>query len=140
MPRFDMGGRNCLDCYMMIEPHPAGSAIGRLAETTISETMTDLFGRRFTYVGLAPRRHNGRYDLDSLRPGEFIVEPGLLYRLDDPRPRRKRPSREDALSRRSGAAPLEEHRNVGREIGLAVLFWVGGAVAVHLLFLAFGAG
>jgi hypothetical protein len=33
-----------------------------------------------TYAGVAPRRLDGEFDIDALRPGEFIVKPGLIYR------------------------------------------------------------
>jgi hypothetical protein len=32
-----------------------------------------------SYAGIAPRFRSGRYDIESLRPGEWIVEPGLIY-------------------------------------------------------------
>jgi hypothetical protein len=90
-----------------------------LAGTPISEVVTDLFGRRFTYAGAAPRKGNGTYDVDSLRPGEFIVEPGLLYRLEPG----KRATRDAAKNSRSSLAPspqlpsevaLENPKNVIR--------------------------
>jgi hypothetical protein len=36
--------------------------------------------RRFSYSGVAPRWRDGSYDTDGVGAGEFIVEPGLLYR------------------------------------------------------------
>jgi hypothetical protein len=44
------------------------------------EAAVDYFGRRYVYAGVAPRRRNGKYDGDALRWGEWIVEPGLVYR------------------------------------------------------------
>ena len=112
MARFDMRTQSCVDYHMVVEPCPAGSTIGYLAGTPISEVVTDLFGRRFTYAGAAPRKGNGTYDVDSLRSGEFIVEPGLLYRLEPG----KRATRDAAKNGRSSLAPsLQLPAEVARE-------------------------
>jgi hypothetical protein len=66
----------------MVEPRPAGPTIGLYRGLPIAERVVDQFGRRFFYVGLASRRRDGRFDVASLRAGEFIVEPGLVYRLE----------------------------------------------------------
>jgi hypothetical protein len=91
--------------------------IGEIAGVPIPEAVVDLFGRRFTYVGLASRKRNGTYDLEAVRPREFIVEPGLLYRMDpDPR------------------ASKSAHHKFAQAMGLAVLCFLGGALAIGLLF------
>jgi hypothetical protein len=56
--------------------------IGVFSGVPIVDTITDRFGRRFVFVGLAPRQRDGDYDAEMLKTGEFILEPGLLYRLD----------------------------------------------------------
>lgn len=66
----------------MAEPRPLGPIIGHLAGVGFAETVGDAFGRRFTYQGVMPRGPGGDFDLESLRRGEFIVPPGLLYRLE----------------------------------------------------------
>lgn len=61
-----------------------GSAIaGYLAERPILATVKDSAGTCYRYVGLAARLPDGRYDVQSLSPGEWIVEPGLIYRSVD---------------------------------------------------------
>jgi hypothetical protein len=56
--------------------------MGFYSDQPIPASIVDDFGRRFVYAGIAPRRWNGQYDVDALKAGEFIVEPGLIYRLD----------------------------------------------------------
>ncbi|AZO39509.1 MAG: hypothetical protein EOS81_07910 [Mesorhizobium sp.] len=60
------------------------AVIGYFADRPIFETVTDTSGDRYHYVGLAPRLSDGRYDIESLAQGEWIVEPGLIYRLENP--------------------------------------------------------
>ena len=69
-----------VDYSIMQDPRPAGPPIGRYAEKDFSEFVRDAFGRLFVFSGIAPRRENGAFDDDALRPGEFIVLPGLIYR------------------------------------------------------------
>jgi len=101
MARFDMRTRSSVVYHMIVEPRSAGSTIGYISGIPITEVVTDLFGRRFTYAGAAPRKGNGTYDVDSLRSGEFIVEPGLLYRLESG----KRATRDAAKSNTLSSAP-----------------------------------
>ncbi|MER8874577.1 hypothetical protein NKI04_32800 [Mesorhizobium sp. M0814] len=57
--------------------------IGYLADRPIFGSVTDSSGARYRYVGLAARLSDGRYDIESLSPGEWILEPGLIYRSED---------------------------------------------------------
>ena len=81
MPRFDARYKECADYHLIVDPRPEGPTVGIYADCPFSESVADYFGRHFTYAGIAPRRRNGQYDLAALRTGEFIVEPGLLYRI-----------------------------------------------------------
>ncbi|MGX8009158.1 hypothetical protein ACVDG8_009155 [Mesorhizobium sp. ORM8.1] len=56
--------------------------VGYLADQPIFATVADSAGTRYRYVGLAARLSDGRYDVQSLSSGEWIVEPGLVYSLD----------------------------------------------------------
>ena len=60
-----------------------GAVVGYLAGRPIADTVVDPSGHRYRYAGLAPRLSNGRFDVESLHPGEWIVEPGLIYVADD---------------------------------------------------------
>jgi len=66
---------------LIVEPRAEGAVIGYFAGETINECVVDTFGRRFSFVGLASRRRDGRFDVAQLQAGEFIAEPGLVYRL-----------------------------------------------------------
>ena len=77
-----------LDYFMVQEPQGEGSLVGTFAGREIPERMTDCYGRHFRFAGVAPRLRNGGYDLDALRPGECLVEPGLIY-VHEPEPRPK---------------------------------------------------
>jgi len=69
--------------YLILnEAVPSGLAIGKLGGDTIYEFVTDCFGKRYRYVGLAPRRWSGEIDVDALQAGEFILPPNLVYRLE----------------------------------------------------------
>jgi len=81
MPRFEVRYRETAEFHMMVDPRPTGQTIGVYRDRPFSESVADYFGRHFTYSGIAPRRTNGQYDPAALREGEFIVEPGLLYRI-----------------------------------------------------------
>ena len=71
------------DTYsIMVEPRPAGATIGLYRGLPIAERVVDQFNRRFTFAGIIGRRRDGQYDVDALKPGQFVVEPGLVYDLN----------------------------------------------------------
>ncbi|WFU50850.1 hypothetical protein [Sinorhizobium terangae] len=59
-----------------------GSVIGHLAGRPIREIVIDDNGLQYRFVGVAPRDESGRFDVQSLRAGEWIVRPGLVYAQD----------------------------------------------------------
>jgi hypothetical protein len=75
-----------IEYSILDDVQPAGRSVGTYAGREIPESVVDEFGRRFVYVGVAPRKWNGRYDGDALGPGEFIVRPGLVYRYENTKP------------------------------------------------------
>lgn len=93
-----LGARSIpIEYYMLRIAGPAGSQpgvesaiVGYLADRPIFGSVTDSSGTRYRYVGLAARLADGRYDVQSLSPGEWIVEPGLIYRSEDASLRVKR--------------------------------------------------
>lgn len=70
-----------LDFHIIAEPQPDGPTIGFYHEKPIAAAVLDGFGRRFVYDGIAPRKRDGSYDVSLLRPGEWIVEPGIVYHI-----------------------------------------------------------
>jgi hypothetical protein len=83
MPMGAFTGRP-IEYFMLNGARPSGLTIGSLGDRAISEFVTDYFGKRYRYVGLAPRKWNGAIDVDRLGAGEFILPPCLVYRRDAP--------------------------------------------------------
>jgi hypothetical protein len=75
-----------VEYFILVEPRADGPVIGQYADRPIAAAVVDYFGCRFTYAGVAPRLRNGRYDVEALQPGEWIVEPGLIYYRDPGEP------------------------------------------------------
>ena len=59
------------------------TVVGYRADRPIFATVIDSSGDRYHYVGLARRLSDGQYDVESLSPGEWIVDPGLIYMSED---------------------------------------------------------
>lgn len=74
------------DDYAILQ-HTVGSGelIGSYRDQPIYEQVIDEFGRAYTYLGLAPCRRDGSFDVDSFGPGEFVLPPGLLYLCEEAR-------------------------------------------------------
>lgn len=71
-----------LEYCILHNVQPVGPSVGFYAGREIPETVVDDFGRRFEFVGIAARKTNGALDAEALGSGEFIVRPGLVYRLE----------------------------------------------------------
>jgi hypothetical protein len=134
---------------IMVEPRPAGPTVGVYGGLPIAERVVDRFGRRFAYVGIARRPRGGRFDIASLRPGELIVEPGLVYRLESD----GNLSRRAANTNRPGAVPSRrspegmgpatdpgEAKRVLIEIAATLALFLTGSLAVQLVLHLFHAG
>jgi len=80
--RLSTGRTPPTEYFILANLRNRGPIIGRLADHPISETVVDDRGSSYRYVGVAPRNPNGRYDVEALRPGEWIVQPGLIYALE----------------------------------------------------------
>jgi hypothetical protein len=77
--RTAFSNRRAVEYFMLQEPRGEGPLVGTFAGRAIPERMTDCFGSRYRFAGIASRLSDGRYDVDSLQPGEWLVEPGLIY-------------------------------------------------------------
>lgn len=60
-----------------------GSVVGTIDGAPIHELAVDGDGERYRFIGVAPRGSGGRYDVLALKQGEWIVEPGLVYRSEE---------------------------------------------------------
>lgn len=83
MPLATLTRHRPVEYSIINRPRPVGATIGTFHGKAIPESVIDEFGRLFHYAGAAPRRWNGEFDDKALGPGEFIVPPGLVYRLDE---------------------------------------------------------
>jgi len=71
--------------FILSDLQTESAIIGHLAGKPIAETVVDASGHRYCYVGVAPRVADGRFDVDALRSGEWIVRPGLVYAFEGKR-------------------------------------------------------
>lgn len=82
-PQFNaFDGRKRAEFFVLRNVVPAGLVIGHRAGQDIYGSIVDEWDRRYSFVGIANFRREGGYDCDALRTGEFILPPGLVYRLD----------------------------------------------------------
>jgi len=72
--------------FVLANLQAAGSVVGHLAGEPIRDAVIDEGGRRYRFAGVMPRTATGRFAVEALRPGEWIVQPGLIYRLEEPAP------------------------------------------------------
>jgi hypothetical protein len=68
------------ELFILWNIRPEGDVVGRLGDLAIPSHVIDEDGRRYQFEGVAARRPSGRFDVRTLRPGEWIVRPGLVYR------------------------------------------------------------
>lgn len=72
-----------IEYFILAKLQSAGSIVGHLAGNPIREIVVDEDGRHYRFAGVMPRAHDGRFAVEILRPGEWIVQPGLIYTLDE---------------------------------------------------------
>ena len=118
---------------IMVEPRPAGPVIGFYRDLPIAERVVDLFGRCFTYAGIIDRRRDGQYDVDGLKSGQFIVEPGMVYDLE---------THASQVKQEEPAEPPQPQggRRVFAQIAATLALFLTGSLAIHLLLRVFNAG
>src|SRR5215468_2570695 len=116
---------------ILVEPRPAGATIGLYRGLPIAERVTDQFGRLFAYAGIIGRQRDGQYDVGGLKPGEFIVEPGLVYNLEKGKERPKAAPTPDARG---------EDRRVVVQITAILAFFLSSALAIQFVLRLFHIG
>ena len=80
VPRSNLIRPQPVDYFTLIEPRADGPVLGFFGDHPIPSAVVDCFGQHYDYSGVAPRLKNGHYDVTALGPGEWIAEPGLVYR------------------------------------------------------------
>ena len=137
------------DTYsIMVEPRPAGVTIGLYRGLPIAERVVDQFDRRFTFAGIIGRRRDGQYDVNALKPGQFVVEPGLVYDLEVGEGREKQevlaelPPEPRSESQPESQPELQkaEDRRVLFQVSATLALFVAGGLAVQLILRIFHAG
>ena len=129
------------DTYsIMVEPRPAGATIGLYRGLPIAERVIDQFDRCFTYVGVIGRRGDGQYDVNALKPGQFVVEPGLVYDLEVGEGREKQEVRAELPPEPQSESQEAEDRRVLFQVSATLALFVAGGLAVQLILRIFHAG
>jgi len=77
-----VGHRMPTEYFVLANLREQGTIIGQLAGHPIADTVVDASGLQYHFVGVAPRDRAGRFDVEALRAGEWIVQPGLVYEVD----------------------------------------------------------
>ncbi|MBI1220938.1 MAG: hypothetical protein GC186_20665 [Rhodobacteraceae bacterium] len=75
-----------IEYYVLAHVREDGPILCYLAGHPVSGWIRDHWGKRYRYAGLAPRCTNGAFDVKLLLPGEWIVQPGLIYAAADGEP------------------------------------------------------
>ncbi len=86
MPLAPLPRSRPLEYFILHDAKPSGPSVGRYGGKDIPASVVDEFGRSYVFAGIAPRRWNGSLDVDALRTCEFILMPGVVYRLEHIRP------------------------------------------------------
>jgi hypothetical protein len=137
------------DTYsIMVEPRPAGATIGLYRGLPIAERVVDQFDRRFTFAGIIGRRRDGQYDVNALKPGQFVVEPGLVYDLETAAGGGMQEVRAELGPKPESQPELEpepesqeaEDRRVLFQVSATFALFVAGGLAVQLILRIFHAG
>ncbi|TCS02355.1 hypothetical protein [Rhizobium sp. BK418] len=75
-----MVSRNIPHEYFLLDATKAdGPVVGHLRAKPIGSVVIDPNGGRYRFVGVAARDDRGRLEVMSLKPGEWIVAPDLVY-------------------------------------------------------------
>ncbi len=68
-----------VDYYVLDNPRAVGPIVARFADRPIHEEVVGENGQHYRFAGVMPRTRSGRFAIEVLRPGEWIVQPGLIY-------------------------------------------------------------
>ena len=129
------------DIYsIMVAPRPVGATIGVYRGLPIAERVVDQFDRRFTFAGVIGRRRDGQYDVDALKPGQFVVEPGLVYDLETGQGRQRQEPRARSRPDPQAEPQRVEDKRVLIQVSATLALFVTGALAIQLLLRIFHAG
>lgn len=72
------------ECLILHDVTAQGPVIGYYLGHPIHDRIADHWRRTYSYAGIIERHRYGRYDPARLGPFEFILEPGIVYRMQIP--------------------------------------------------------
>jgi hypothetical protein len=67
--------------FILREVNSHGSVIGYFNNVPICARVSDRWNRQYSYAGITAPNTTGGYDRKQLRPCEFILKPGIIYRM-----------------------------------------------------------
>jgi hypothetical protein len=144
MSRIQAGPQRADTYNIMVEPRPVGATIGLYRGLPIAERVVDQFNRRFTYLGVIGRRRDGHYDVNALKPGQFVVEPGLVYGLETGEGLAKQEAwaepRPEPQSDSESESQQTEDRRVLVQVSATLALFLAGGLAIQLVLRIFHAG
>src|SRR6185437_7817969 len=76
---FRMYGPEYPEYFVLRNMTPVGPEVGRLGDVALHEMLEDQWGRSYQYVGVCPSA--GQAWGNRLDKGEFILPPGIVYRM-----------------------------------------------------------
>ena len=82
LPRLGRGAAPRVEQYLLSDTKADGPVLGYCAEQPIWEAIVDGLGHRYVFAGVAVYRRDGGFDLEALGRGEWLLQPGLIYRRD----------------------------------------------------------
>lgn len=71
------------ESFVLAEFETRGERLGQFRGQPIHPVVVDGDGNRYIFAGVATRTREGGYRLDQFGRGEWLIEPGLIYRLAD---------------------------------------------------------
>ena len=80
--------RDNVEYHIICDATAWGAVVGYFRGRRIHECVTDRWGRNYIFSGIIEKQRGGRYDPGRLRPFEFILEPGIVYKMQVDAPRK----------------------------------------------------
>jgi hypothetical protein len=74
-----------LQSPLLSDTRADGPVVGYCDGQPIAEAIMDRLGRRYVFAGVVTCQRDGAFDLTTLAAGEWLIQPGLIYRRDESR-------------------------------------------------------
>lgn len=80
-PMNALNGKKVAAYHTLRDVTKSGPVMGFYRGVEINQYATDRWHRNFEFIGVASRRLDGGDEYEALTHGEFILPPGLVYRM-----------------------------------------------------------